>query len=330
MIISFRQKAKIETSEAIDLRLAESLITNAPLFTELTAEEQQAIGQWMQLEKYAPDQIIFARGDESCKLYLVQQGWVKLSNGSGNGATTSLSAGQLVGEPDFFLRRPYTVTARAGGQLVVWSLSSLALTEIIGERPEIGIKLGLLLGIGISQFWVYLARRLATVPFFQNLSEYDRLALAKYLAPHRFSPRETIYRSDDPPTGIFLIEQGKIWLLSDTDEQIDLLPGDLFGEKAVIAGKPHANTAQAATDVILWQLSPADFTRLASAHASIKTCFDQNLSARLTEALSIASMIVDGEIDAMHMVCGDQHSLIRKLHQVNHILTWLKNNQALL
>lgn len=263
----------------------EDFIKNTPLFAELTEDEQRAIGKRMRLETYQPNETVFLKDGDSHALYLIKEGWVKLSTNDRGPVVANLGSGSLVGETDFFQGRPYTMTARASGNVVVWSLDSTALTNLINERPELGLHLGLAFGAGIFQYQKHLAGQLADVPLLENLSDRERSLMARYLAPQRYVSGESIYRSGDQPTGLFFIEKGAIRLLGETDEDYtELSVGQAFGEMAVLANKPHSNTAQAATEAILWQLSPADFASLTQANPSIKTTLSHNLRSSLTLA----------------------------------------------
>lgn len=265
--------------------MKESLIKNTPLFAELSDEEQRALGKRMRLENYNPDEVLFIKDGESDALYLIKEGWVKLSTDSGASVVANLGPGSLVGETDFFQGRAHSMTARASGQVTVWALDNQALTEIIAERPQIGLNLGLAFGSGIVQFQPYLTDQLAQNPLLQTLSDRERSLIAQRLSPQHYRAGQAIYRSGDQPTGLFFIVEGTVRMLGDSDEDYSELGyGEAFGEMAVISGKPHSNTAQPATEVIVWQLSPVDFTSLTQTNPSIKTKLSQNLRATLTAA----------------------------------------------
>ncbi len=265
--------------------MKEEFLKNSPLFAELSDDEQRAIGKRMRLETYNPGEALFIKDGESDTLYLIKEGWVKLSADDRAAIIANLGPGSLLGETDFFLGRPHALTAQASGQVTVWALDNNALTEIIAERPDLGVNLGLAFGNGIVQFQPYLISQLADNPLLKNLSERERNLIGRHLSPHRFGLNDTIYRSGDPPTGIFFIGRGIVRVLGDSeDDYSELDDGEAFGEMAVISGKAHSNTAQAATEAVLWQLSPADFNKLAESYPSIKTTLSRNLRASLSEA----------------------------------------------
>lgn len=307
------------------LAVVEELIKNTPLFAELTAEEQWALGQHMRLTTFTPHQALFMKDEPSTAFYLVQEGWVKLS-AEGDTVIAALGPGSLVGETDFFLARPRTATACTVGKVKVWVLDYDTLAQLVTERPQLGLNLGLAFGAGMAQFQNYLADKLATVPLLQDLSVNERRSITRYLSPQRYAPRETIYRYGDPPAGIFFIEQGRVLLHDQADVPIERIPGQTFGERAVISRQPHADTAQAASEVTVWQLSPADLAGLTAAYPSIKITLRRNLQASLADSLKLASQIIENEISALGLVSGQESSLVQKLHQVRYTLGWLQDS----
>ena len=241
---------------------------------------------------------------------------------------TTLGPGNLVGELDFFLQRPHPVMATTASKVMLWSLDSLTLKNIVTTHPNVGLELGLALGRGIAQFQTYLANQLAKIGLLENLSSTQRHILARQLTPFRYMPRDTIYRGGDPATGIFFVQSGTVWLLSDVDEDhLVIGPGDTFGEKTVIYGIPHTYTAQAATEVTVWLLSPADYNALAHSYPSITATLSQKLQTSVTDELNVVSEVLDSEINALSVACGREHRLIKQLSQVRRTLNWVKTSQ---
>lgn len=300
--------------------MKEDFIKSTPLFADLSEEEQRAIGERMQLEEYSPNETVFVKGDESNTLYLIQTGWVKLvANGDGP-TVANLGPGSLLGETDFFLGQPRSTTAKTSGNLTVWALSNTDLAEIIAERPQIGVNLGLALGSGIVQYYRFLTQQLTETPLFRDLSERERALIAQHLAPQRYLANEAIFRSGDAPTGLFLIEDGIVRLLGDEDDDYaELLPGELFGEMAVIAGKPHSQTAQAAIDTVVWALSPSGFTNLTQIHPSIKTTFSRNLRASLSASDQAYAVTVLERIPLFQDLAPEALTDIARLLLLHHV-----------
>ncbi|NJN99734.1 MAG: DUF4115 domain-containing protein, partial [Anaerolineales bacterium] len=298
----------------------ENFIKNTPLFAELTDEEQRAIGKRLRSEDYQPNESVFIKGGESSALYLVKEGWVKLSADDKGPVVANLGPGSLLGETDFFLGRPYALTARATGNAVLLALDNNALANLIAERPEIGLHLGLAFGAGIAQYQKRLAQQLADIPLLENLSDRERSLLAQHLTPQRYFAGEAIYRSGDLPTGLFFIEQGTVRLLGETDaDYTELADGEAFGEMAVLSNKPHSNTAQAAGEVILWQLSPTDFAGLTESNPSIKSNLSRNLRSSLSAADQSAAIAILKRIPLFKDLPRDALGDVARLLLLRHI-----------
>lgn len=272
--------------------MKEEILQTVPLFAELSAAQRRAIGKRLRLETYQVDEVLFARGGESDALYLVKEGWVRLS-ADGRTSLANLGPGSVLGEAEFFHGHPRTVTARATSELTVWSLHSDALADLIDDDPALGLRLSLTLGTSIVQYQPYLMERLAEVSFISHFSGEERQAIAARLVPHQFAPGEAIFRSGDEAMGLFLIEQGTVRIIGDAEQDYtELDAGEVFGEMSVLAGKPHPNTAQAAEETITWQLSPADFNHVADEYPSIRASLSRNLRARLSAADQVEAVDV--------------------------------------
>lgn len=298
----------------------ENFIKNTPLFAELTEEEQRALSKRMRLEDYQSNESIFIKDGDSNAFYLINEGWVKLSANDKGPVVANLGPGSLLGETDFFLGRPYALTARATGNVVVWALDNNALANLIAERPEIGLHLGLAFGTCIVQYQKRLAAQLGNIHLLENLSERERSLIAQHLSPKRYFAGEAIYRSGDQPTGIFFIEQGTVRLIGETDaDYTELAEDEAFGEMAVLSNKPHSNTAQAATEVILWELSPADFATLTGANPSIKSNLSRNLRSSLNAADQAFALTILKRIPLFKDLPKEALSDVARLLLLRHI-----------
>ncbi len=298
--------------------MKEEFIKNTPLFGDLSEDEQRAIGKWMRLEQYGPNETLFVKNGDT--LYLIKEGWVKLAGDDSAAVLATLGPGSLLGETDFFSGRPYAMTARTSSDVLVWSLDQAAVISLIKERPQLGLMLGLSFGRGIAQYQPLLAEQLAAIPLLQDLSPRERGLVAQHLAPQRYYAGDTIYRSGEMAAGLFLIELGAVRLLGDNDEDFtELTNGEAFGEMAVISKTPHSNTAQAATEVILWQLSPADFDALTATNPSIKTNLSRNLRARLSATDQAYAAALLGRIALFAGVSREALNDIVRLLLLRHV-----------
>lgn len=259
-------------------------IDTIPLFANLGNRERRALAKELKIEQYKRDEIIFSQNSDSDALYLIEEGRINLFT-DGQTPLANLGPGSTLGEADFFQGKAHSVTARAASDVTVSLLESAALQALIRNNPELGIALSQTLGLPIAQMVDYLSDRLAKVSFLKSLSPQDRALIAGRMTALRVDAGQAIYRSNDPAGGLYLIESGSVRLLGETDaDYTELGAGEVFGEMAVLAGKNHSDTAQAAQKTMLWQLSPAGFDEVARLSPEIRATLSRTVTARLNQA----------------------------------------------
>jgi CRP-like cAMP-binding protein len=247
-------------------------VGNAPFFSALSEEEQERVSQRMHLEHRHSGETLFRKGEGSNALYLIKSGWVRLLANGGAGLA-SQGPGSLVGETDLFLDQPRSLGATAVTDAELWALGKEDLTELITQDPQIGLKLSLAFGSRLALFDQYLVeQRLEPLPLLSDLEEGSLVAIARRLVPMDKQQGEFIVESGQSPEALFIIESGQVHLHSSEEggDFSELGEGESFGELAVLTGKPHGRSAQAASDVILWALPAAEFDALTEEHPDIR------------------------------------------------------------
>jgi CRP-like cAMP-binding protein len=237
----------------------------------------------MHLEHHRSGEGLFRKGDASSALYLIKSGWVRLL-ADGGAALASQGPGSLVGETDLFLDRPRSFGVTTATDVELWALSRDDLVDLIAENPQMGIKLTLAFGSRLALFDRYLVeQRLQPLAFFSGLGDDSLAAIAQRLLPVKKREGEFVVEGGQPAEALFIVESGQLHLHSSEEggDFSELGPGESFGEMAVLTGKPHANSAQAATDIVLWVLPAVEFDELANEYPQIR----QSLSKSLREPL---------------------------------------------
>lgn len=93
-----------------------------------------------------------------------------------------------------------------------------------------------------------------TVSLFRNVAGPARAALERCQATRSFAPGEPLFAQGDPPTEMFLIDEGrvKVWRATEDGVAITLTllgPGALLGTLGSVQNRPHNATATALTMV---------------------------------------------------------------------------------
>lgn len=128
--------------------MKERPLDSLPLFSTLLAKERLLLSKRMETQKFSQGEEIFTQGAPSEALYLIESGWVRLTREEKGERLTiaTLGAGDLLGEEDFLLNRPYSVGAKATSEVIAWRLAKADLLAVIKEEPQIGVKLSIALG----------------------------------------------------------------------------------------------------------------------------------------------------------------------------------------
>lgn len=254
-------------------------VGNAPFFSALTEQDQERVSQRMHLEHHRGGETLFSKGNESNALYLVKSGWVRLVSDAG-AVLANQGPGSLVGETDLFLDRHRSVGAILTSDAELWVLGREDLLDLIAETPSVGLKLTLSFGSRLALFDRYLVEnRLKTLSFLSNLGRGALTAIARRLDLIEKKKDEFIVEAGQPPAALFIIESGLVHLDSSEEggDFSELGPGETFGELAVLTGKAHTRTAQAASDTVLWALSAVEFESLAQEHPDIRLALSKTI-----------------------------------------------------
>ncbi len=254
-------------------------VGNAPFFSALSKGEQERISERMHLERRGSGETLFHKGDESTALYLIKSGWVRLVANGGPGLANQ-GPGSLVGESDLFLgqRRSFGAVATADAEL--WALSRDDLVDLISQDPQIGLKLSAAFGTRLALLDQYLVeQRLEMLPLLSGLENDALMAIARQLVPVEKQKDEYIVEGGEGPEALFIVESGQVHLLSSEEggDFSEIGVGESFGELAVLTGKPHSRSAQAATDVVLWALPAADFVEVAEEYPGIRLALSKTI-----------------------------------------------------
>jgi uncharacterized membrane protein len=139
---------------------------------------------------------------------------------------------------------------------------------------------------------------LANIKMFELLNEDDRVALAKVVDELKVPEGHTLFQAGDPGDSLFIVREGGIELfIKDTAGQKIVLttsvPGDMFGELAMLDTGPRTATALALTDsevlvldrddlVMLFQRKPEAALHMLAALTGLTRKADELLRTRVS------------------------------------------------
>jgi CRP-like cAMP-binding protein len=266
--------------------LLERRLSGVPFFSALSEEELLAIADRLRPRRYAPGDVAFRLGDPPVGLYILESGLVRLIASGDGGDFSELEEGAAFGEMAVLSGRPYTATARAAEESILWELSTHDFGELVAVYPSIRQALSRVLRERLSATDRLIAvERLRAIPFFAELPNDILCALADVLLVRHVPQGENIFSLGGPGDALYIVESGLVELTAGGigEKVATLSGGDYFGEMALLTGRSRQVTACAATHVNLWCLYRTDFDQLTVRHPTINLALTNVLRTRLSE-----------------------------------------------
>lgn len=135
-------------------------------------------------------------------------------------------------------------------------------------------------------------------PALHALSADDRAHVVTLLEEQRFAAGATIVREDDLDRHLFILLEGELKLTRRGHDVGGLPVGGLFGEIALLSGRPRSATVVALTDVKLARLSDEAWRALRTSHPHLALELAQAMAASLADQLlaatDAAALLFDG------------------------------------
>lgn len=131
--------------------------------------------------------------------------------------------------------------------------------------------------------------RLAKVPLFSGCSQRDLQTIARVVKDIDHGKGTVIAREGEPGIGLFVIADGTAEVSIGGSKKASLVPGDFFGEIALLDGGPRTATVTATSDVKLLGLTEWVFRGLMQEHPTIAVKTLQAMAGRLRNATKSAT-----------------------------------------
>lgn len=118
-------------------------------------------------------------------------------------------------------------------------------------------------------------------PIFAPLSPAAVEHLAVKLEERKVEAGDLIFRQGDSGDRFYIIESGRVRVVSDGEELNDLWPGEAFGEIALLRDVPRTATVEAREDTALLALDRDEFIAAVTGHAPSREAADSVIAQRL-------------------------------------------------
>jgi len=247
-----KQKEEIEIVPREDIKI--------PLFSELNEDELHEILSSCEVRNYKKDDVIVNEGEKGDSIFFIISGEVGVfkKGESEHIWLNTLRDGEFFGEFAFFSRQPRQASVIVTQDSEVLGMKRDVLEKISEKYPNI-INV-------LTNF--YKVRVLDTViglsPVFNVLQPHQRKKLLSKFELSIVPKGKTIIEEGTEGTGIFLIKDGRVKLVTKDRSGKEILIGylkefDFFGEVSLVMNVPTTASIIAETEVRLMKLSRENF-----------------------------------------------------------------------
>ena len=125
------------------------LLGRVPAFSTLERDDLERIAQVAVPRTFEPGQAVFREGDASDTCYVVRDGHARAIRSHGDGRTITLATfgpGDIFGELAMFEDERRSATVEAVGEMSVVGVLGPDMRRLMGEHPDIAMKLVIALG----------------------------------------------------------------------------------------------------------------------------------------------------------------------------------------
>jgi len=253
------------------------LLKGTYLFGDLADQELRKVAEILKRRSDRTRGTVYRQGDSDTNFYLVVSGRLKVWTRDEKGRQRTLNylrAGDSFGAHSLLSgeRRDVTVDVEEPTELLY--LEKADFDTLMTDHPHLREKLSL-----------HVLQRLREVPLFGRLPLEDLKRIADSTGQTSYRQGTVIYHQGELSTTLYVIESGRVALLTKdgkAESQVisHLGPGDFFGERSLLTGRPRETSVQAVEDTRFLYLNKGDFDRLLGALPSVKKALILEAKAR--------------------------------------------------
>ena len=249
------------------------------------------VARSMQPHQLTRGSFLYQTGDQAKALFLLESGTLELQPAptpEQPSSTASLvESGNLFGVLPLLTNKPYSSSAYAVEDCMVWTLPAATFYSLSSQFPLLRRTLGRHSRSRLSiADQTQAVVRLAQTPLFAHLEPANLHAIVQRLVLQHVPAGESIYRLGDTSDALFLVDQGEVELTAENDsgvlqELARIGVGSFFGAMSLLTGEDRLENATAIRNTNLWVLYKADLEELVGRHPAIGSALDQAVASRL-------------------------------------------------
>ena len=153
----------------------------------------------------------------------------------------------------------------------------------------------------------------------RTIPEHELEALTPLVRRARYAANQVIFHRNDEGASVMFVVSGRVKIVAVAPNGAELIhnimqPGQVFGELALLDGKPRSADAIAATQTELLTLSRRDFLDVLKRNLEVATSMMAILCDRIRQASSFVedALLLDGQARLLHRIqaMAEQHGFL--------------------
>jgi ATP-binding cassette subfamily B protein len=289
-----------------------TVLHELPLLRMLPPDAQELVQNSFTSAFYSFGDSIVREGEPSDGYYVLVSGRARLVKRGTAGEEISLNVlrpGEGFGEMGLLDAATLAATVRASSDVEVLRLDKSVFDALVRSRPEIRHYFELQIKHRHLQSFLREFTPFASLP-----PETVR-ALIDSLEPITFGAGETVYREDDPPGPLYIVEDGRLRMYTEVPGRKKniafLRKGDFFGEVSAFTDMPRSESVEAVSPCKLLALLPETYQEMLDAHPEFRAQIEQRLPAYASRhtamfPLDFAQEMLPAEVAVHEKVGPDQ------------------------
>jgi CRP-like cAMP-binding protein len=266
-------------------------LTQVTALSGLPRHTLQAIARQLQPRIVRAQTPIHRGGEMPSALFVVEHGAFELRPEPyvPGQETQQEREGAIIGAMALLTNKPYSETAVAVEDSLLWVLPADKFQEINSTNPGLRRSLGRSVRAKLGKAdQAQVVLRLSQMPLFAEVPPQSLQAIAQRMVLQHFPAGERVYRIGEAGDAIYFIENGEVELTEENSsgvvvEKARAGAGGFFGEMSLLTGVIRTEDATATRNTNLWILYKADLDDLSAQHPAIGKALSQGLATRLAE-----------------------------------------------